>query len=213
MNRDLFVAKTALALLSIVALAPAGAHAAGVKAGFDLSAPDRGPFPSDRFTVEDEDQLTRRRVDMPLPECATFPSECVELEVVNTLDGFNPQPRLSVPFSGAIDPNTVTSASMFLVALGDADRKGQGSDRPEVIGINQVVWDPATNSLHVQSDQFLRQHTRYLLVVTNGIRDAGGDPVEAGDFARFRHDDNFGQTGDRSIKTYRKELLDGLQAL
>src|SRR5439155_5488336 len=68
-------------------------------------------------------------------------------------------------------------------------------------------------TLHAQSDQFLRQHTRYLLIVTNGVRDAAGDPVEAGDFARFHRDDNFGETRDRALKEYRTELVKALEVL
>ena len=34
------------------------------------------------------------------------------------LNGFNLQPRLSVPFSGPIDANSVTSDTVFLVSLG-----------------------------------------------------------------------------------------------
>ncbi len=58
-------------------------------------------------------------------------------------------------------------------------------------GINQVVWHPATNTLHAESDQLLAQHTRYLLVVTDSVRDAAGDRIEAALEARttlFRND-------------------------
>ncbi|HEX3524079.1 MAG TPA: hypothetical protein VHT52_18570, partial [Stellaceae bacterium] len=86
--------------------APASAR---VTALFDLSAPDRGPFPSDRFTVADRTQNTSLRVSLPLPDCAARPSDCEDFAIVNTLDGFNVLPRLSVPFDGAIDVDTVSS--------------------------------------------------------------------------------------------------------
>jgi hypothetical protein len=44
-----------------------------------------------------------------------------------------------------------------------------------VVGINQVVWDSA--SLHASTprpDELLDQHTRYLFVVTDGVRDLQG---------------------------------------
>ena len=63
-------------------------------AAFDLDAPASGPFPSDRFTVADSSQLTGRRVDLPLPDPATHPSDYNDITVINTLDGFNLQPRL-----------------------------------------------------------------------------------------------------------------------
>jgi len=60
----------------------------------------------------------------------------------------------------------------------------------------------------VESDELLAEHSRYLLVVTNGVRDAAGDPIEGGAFARFRHDLNFGQSRDADERDYRKSLLD-----
>src|SRR3954447_18285228 len=88
-------------------------------AAFDLDRPDRGPFPSDRFTVADPSQLTNRRINLPLPDAAARPSDYADLSVINTLDGFNLQPRLSIAFSGPIDVGTVTSNTVFLVKLGD----------------------------------------------------------------------------------------------
>ncbi len=180
-------------------------------AAFDLDKPDLGPFPSDRFTVADANQLTNRRVNLPLPDASTRPSDFADVSVLNTLDGFNLQPRLSVAFSGPIDVTTVNSTTVFLVKLGDTtsteDRGGQ------IVGINQTVWDVATNTLHVESDELLDQHTRYALIVTRGVHDAAGQPVEASDeFSRFRHDLSFGQTDDPALKVYRKDLLDALKA-
>ncbi|HLC42406.1 MAG TPA: hypothetical protein VJO34_12400, partial [Methylomirabilota bacterium] len=80
-----------------------------------------------------------------------------------------------------------------------------------MIGINQVVWDPATNTLHAESDELLDQHTRYALIVTRGARDLLGDPVEASEaFKRFRHLLNFGHTKDPELKLYRLSLLEAL---
>ena len=156
-----------LALLAFVVL-PTPALAAGpIRATLDITKPSGGPFPSDIFTRRDPSQLTGLRVDLPKPNCAVFPSDCADVDVLNDLDGFNPQPRISIPFTGEIDPASVTSSSVFLVRLPDG----------AVTGINQVVWDPATDTLHVESDQLLDQHTRYLLVVTNKVRDADGAPV------------------------------------
>jgi hypothetical protein len=180
-------------------------------AAFDLSAPNIGPFPSDRFTVADSSQLTGRRVNLPLPDRAARPSDYDDISVINTLDGFNLQPRLSIPFDGPIDVNSVNSDDVFVIRLGDTqnpqDRGGQ------VVGITQVVWDPATNTLHVESDQLLDQHTRYALIVTDGLRDAKGQAVQASaDFERFRHDLNFGQADDPALKAYREELIGALAA-
>jgi hypothetical protein len=172
-----------------------------VHARFDLRGPDTSPFPSDVFTVPDPTQRTGRRVNLPYPDCSIRISDCEDLDVINSLDGFGLQTRLSIPFDGPIDVNTVTSKTVFLIRLGSPirrddegeDDEGDGDDDDDdpkaahVIGINQVVWDVATSTLHVETDEQLLQHTRYAIVVTNGIRDARGQPIEAAPaFRRFR---------------------------
>jgi hypothetical protein len=195
-----------ISLALVAPLFPGLASAAGVSAVFDLSSPSRGPFPSDRFTLPDPSHLTGLRVNLPEPDCAVRVSDCRDIDVLNTLDGFNLQPRLSIPFSGPIDVASVSGDTVFVVSLGDARGGGGGG----VVGINQIVWDPATFTLHAETEELLDQHTSYLLIVTDGVRDAAGDPVEVGDFARFRRDLNFGQTNDPVLKDYRKALLDAL---
>jgi hypothetical protein len=153
------------------------------------------PFPSNLYTVPDQTQITGLRVKLPQPNCATNPSDCQDVAVLDTLDGFNIQPRVSIPFSGPIDLATVTSHTIFLVGPHD-----------HVVGINQVVWEPAANTLHFESDEELAQDSTYLLVVSNGVHDADGQPIKA----TFRHDLNFGQTKDPATKAYRKALLDAL---
>ena len=183
-------------------VSPGGAWAQSVRALFALETPQSGPFPSDWFTVADASQNTDRRVNLPLPDCNVYVSDCEDLAVINELDGFNLQTRLSIPFDGPIDVSSVTSDSVFLVSLGSTV-PGQGyMPRGTVVGINQVVWDVETNTLHVESDALLAQHTRFALVVTNGVRDAGGNPVEASpEFRRLRQ-----TVGE----PYKQELLDAI---
>src|SRR3954471_15147805 len=88
-------------------------------AAFDLDRPDRGPFPSDRFTVADASQLTNRRINLLLPDASTRPSDYADVSVINTLDGFNLQPRLSISFDGPIDVKSVNSQDVFVISLGD----------------------------------------------------------------------------------------------
>ena len=167
---------------------------AAVRPVFELSTPTMGPFPSDWFTIRDSSYNTRRRVNLPLPNCSVRPSDCADLNVINTLDGFSADPALSIPFDGPIDVTTVTSETVFLIRLGtmfcDGDDDAcddDGDDGGHIVGINQVVWDPATNTLHVKSNEFLDQHTRYGMIVTNQLRDGQGRPVEASErFRRFR---------------------------
>jgi hypothetical protein len=157
-------------------------RSADVHALFDLSTPTGGPFPSNWFTVPDS-QNTGRRVDLPLPDPGTNPSDYHDAQVLNTHDGFSMQPRLSIPFDGAIDVNTVNSQTVFLISLGDRPNRRQ--HQGEVVGINQVVWDAATTTLFVGFDGLLAQHTRYALIATNGVHDANGNPVQASQ--EFRH--------------------------
>jgi hypothetical protein len=174
------------ALLAVLALAlPTAA----------LAASAGQPFPSNLYTVEDASQATGVRVDLAKPNCAVRPSDCADIDVLNTLDGFNIQPRISVPFSGPIDLATATSDNIFLVGPGF-----------QVVGINQVVWEQAANTLHFESDQQLDQSSTYLLVVTNGVHSADGEPLDT----TFRHDLAYGQTQDPATKAYRKSLLDAL---
>ena len=174
--------------LIALSLAAPGSALAGVKAG--------QPFPSNLFTTSDRTQLTGLRVDLPKPDCAVRRSDCADIDVLNTLDGFNVQPRISIPFSGPIDVATVSSQTVFL--LGPRGRR---------VGINQIVWEPAANTLHVESDAQLEPHSRYLLIVTRGIRGADGQRVDGSAFWRDLFAREPGAT-----KAYRTQLLFALGA-
>ncbi|HEY6053644.1 MAG TPA: Ig-like domain-containing protein [Gaiellaceae bacterium] len=158
------------------------------------------PFPSNLLTVPDAGQVTGLRVNLPKPDCTTHPSDCADVTVLNRLDGFNVQPRISIPFSGPIDLSTVSSSTVFLRQVGCF------SCAPD--GINQVVWEPLTNTLHFQPDRQLEQDTAYLLVVTTGVHDASGAPL---DDKSFLHELAFGQTKDAATKAYRTQLKQTLQ--
>jgi len=190
-----------LALATAMAGVAAGASAGSdVSVRFSSSDPTATPFPSDRFTVRDWGNNTFRRVNLPKPDCGAKPVECGDVDVINELDGFSTQPRITIPFSGAIDPASVSSDNVYLVNLGDTlSLRGFG----QRVGINQSVWDPATHTLVVQSDELLQQHSRYLLVVTDGIRDADGNRIVA---ARF-HDDVA-----RGLHEYDRDLRDGMRS-
>ena len=107
-----FLHRTFVVLVAIALLTPALALAQ-THPLFNLQSTSQSPFPSDRFTAFDSQQLTGLRVNVPLPNCATNPSDCADLTLVNQLDGFNLQPRLSIPFDGAIDVSTVNSSTVF----------------------------------------------------------------------------------------------------
>src|SRR5512140_1924018 len=156
-----FIRRSIVFLVAITLLAPALALAE-THPLFNLQSTTQSPFPSDRFTVFDSQQLTGLRVNVPLPNCATNPSDCADLTLVNQLDGFNPQPRISIPFDGAIDVNTVNSSTVFLVKL-PGNALGQEFDHfaPQAIGINQIVWDPASLTLFAESNDHLDEDSNY----------------------------------------------------
>ena len=170
------------------------------------------PFPTNLETVSDATQVTGLRVDLPMPDCAAFPSDCADDAVLNTLDGFNIQPRISIPFDAAIDLSTVSSSTIFLVGPGH-----------QMVGINQAVWEPLTNTLYFESDQQLRSASTYLLVATRDLRDTRGRQL-----GKFRddndedehehdlkgHDDHRGPgKGDDNDKdeSYKKQLRAALE--
>lgn len=197
---------TLTATVAAALAAPLLAFGAGVSVRMDPSSPATTPFPSDRFTQVDWTQNTLRRVKLPKPDCAVRVSDCADIDVINTLDGFNTQPRITVPFTGDIDLATVTSETVYLVNLGDT-LSGRGFG--ERVGINQISWDSAARTLVFESDEQLNEHSRYLLVVTNGVRDTAGDPVEAGEFGRFKLTPTIAHWRDHDLMAYRKSLLDG----
>ena len=185
------VAAVAFALMPLAVLAD------GVSVRYDLSDPTGGPFPSDRFSVRDWSNITFRRVNLPKPDCTVRPSDCADIDVINTLDGFSTQPRITVPFSGAIDLSTVTSQTVYLVNLGDT-HTSQGLGQR--VGINQIVWDPAKNTLAFESDELLAQHSRYLVVITDGVRDSKGEKIK-----RAEEGEHHGGAAD-----YLRELRDSM---
>jgi Bacterial virulence factor lipase N-terminal len=204
-----FVSRTVVLVIAITLL-PAIAVAA-THPVFNLNSPATSPFPSDRFTVFDGQQLTGLRVNLPLPNCATNPSDCADITLLNQLDGFNLQPRIAVAFDGAIDPSTVNSQTVFLVTLPGRGLREPEFDgfTPQVIGINQIVWDPATLTLFVESNDHLDEDSNYALIVTSGVHDAQGNPIAAAaGFSQFIHGDGGvdGKDADELLKRYQQAL-------
>jgi hypothetical protein len=146
---------------------------------FDPSNPEIGPYPTDFLTVPDSTQLTGRRVNLPLPNCDAQPSLCTHLGIINQLDGFNVQPRLRVRFSGPVDTSTL-GKGIFFVALDNLTSDEVGLQQPgDTVPINQAAYDPAANTVYAKPDAAFDQHRRYMIVVTDGVRDATGNPVAA----------------------------------
>ena len=213
----MFISKPlALSLsLALVGLASpltslADSSSSRVQVKFDLSDPAGSPFPSNRFSVREWSNKTLRRVNLPLPDCAVRVSDCQDIAVINTLDGFSTQPRITVPFTGAIDPASVTSDTVYLLNLGDVQTgRGLGTR----VGINQRLWDPATNTMAFESDELLQEHTRYVLIVTNGVRDAAGKAIKVRKMDDDDDDNDDGKGARRSgNEDYQRELRDAMRS-
>jgi hypothetical protein len=170
-----------LVLMTVAGALPASAAPSGVSV---LQGHRYGAriFPSNFFTEEDSRQVTGRRVefeegrDYPVvngrvrEECdRTNYSICDAFAELNKLDGFDIQPRVTVPFSGAIKLDSVDDSNFYLT-----DDTGNFAS-----GMRQLTFDPATNTLAGISDKQLLESTSYRVVVTSGIHDAGGAPITA----------------------------------
>ena len=139
-------------------------------------------FPDNAFTVRDRRQATGRRIrfrkglDYPRigtkvkRKCtsATY-SICDGFAQLNRLDGFDLQPRVTVPFTGAIDLSSVNDKNLFI-----ADARGK-----LVSGLRQLTFDPTTRTLAGISDKFLEEGKTYRIHVTRGIHDSKGHMVKA----------------------------------
>jgi hypothetical protein len=136
-----------------------------------------GPFPSNALTVADPAQKTGIRVNLPLPDCDAQTTDCETDRILNQLDGFQVQPRISVRFSGPMNVDTLRDG-IALVWLDNLTTEEKGlQPNGHVTRINRVIYDPVTNTVFAKPDEVLDQHRRYLLVVTDAARDLLGNPV------------------------------------
>jgi hypothetical protein len=137
-------------------------------------------FPDNAFTRPDGRQVTGLRVNFQLGQdyptvngrvqsgCnSTDYSICDAFAELNKLDGFDIQPRVTVPFTGPIDMSSVDDSNFYIT-----DDAGNFAS-----GMRQLTFDPATNTLAGISDKQLRESTPYRIVVASGIKDSTGGPV------------------------------------
>lgn len=156
---------------------PAPHPITGPGVGVDARRGDAGLFPSDLLTVPDAAEKTGRRVALPLPDCGTQPSTCAEIAALNHLDGFEINPRIAVHFSGAVKPETL-SGGIVLVAIGNVTSDEPGMyHQGDVITVNQVEYDPSSNTAYAKPNTVLDQDRRFALVVTDAVLDAAGKPI------------------------------------
>ena len=117
------------------------------------------------------------RINLPMPDCTTAPSDCQEVQLINQLDGFQTAPRFTVTFSAPVDVNSIHHA-VYYVALDNLTNEEHGVNvTGQMLYATQMIYDPTTNTLYGKPDGDLDQHRQYAIVVTDVIRDMAGDPV------------------------------------
>lgn len=159
-------------------LAAAGLFGQRVRVEFNPYDPAVGPFPSDLLTVADDRQKTGLRVNLPTGGCARG-GDCEEIALLNELDGFHLAPRITVKFSGPVNIDTLRDG-IYLVWMETAwPRPYPLAPEGRLMPVNQLQWDPATNTAYVRPDEILEQGRRYAVVVTDGVKDWYGQSVVA----------------------------------
>lgn len=144
--------------------------------------------PSDAMTVADDRQLTGRRLNLPRPDCTARLSDCFELNLINHLDGFDLDPRVTVRFNEPIDVNRVNDSTVYLHPVGDDTAAGR-------IGLRRLVLSGTV--LSGQPERQLLEATRYEIVVTDAINGQSGSST----FTTM--------TATRELREYRRQLDSG----
>lgn len=164
--------------LCLLALSAVLCRAANTQVDFDPRNPEIGPFPTDFLTTPDARQRTGLRVNLPLPDCATRSSDCAEITQLNQFDGFSLNARLTLRFTAPIQPETLRE-NVFIAWLDPIPNRFAVYPAGKLSPVNELVYDPSTNTAFLKPDEILEGSRRYLIVVTDGVRDAAGDPVQA----------------------------------
>ena len=172
MKRVLSVAAVAV-FLAGSGLAATPATAAGVSV---IQGDHYGTriFPDNFFSVADPSQVSGVRVNfrsgIDYPTCdSTNYSVCDTFAMLNHLDGFDIQPRVVVPLTGAVDLASVDDSDFYIT-----DAAGQF-----VSGLRQLVFDPVANTLAGISDKQLTEDTSFHVVITSGVKDKAGSAISA----------------------------------
>ena len=123
--------------------------------------PTVGPYPTDVLTTPDSTQKNGMRINLPIPDCTTAPSDCQDVQLINQLDGFQTAPRITVNFSGPIDVSSVHHA-IYYVALDNLTQEEHGINYTgQMLYTTQMIYDPTTNTLYGKPDGNLDQHRQY----------------------------------------------------
>src|SRR5580658_11336911 len=117
---------------------------------FQPSSPSVGPFPTNALTIAASNQKTGLQVNLPFPgDCtpASISSNCVNVELLNQLDGFSVNPRITVCFSGPVNVSSLSEGIRFVPV----------SQFGLPVGIDQIIFDPVGNCAYAKPSQVLNQ--------------------------------------------------------
>lgn len=145
---------------------------AGFTAYFDLTAGIL-PFPSNLLFKDSTDGT----LNIPVANPTDFSNPQVAL---NALDGFSTVAPISTRFSSAIDPNSLTPASVrvFEVTLSGIAGAVVAINRELAFGTEFLptlsTVDPTRSTLVTLPTRPLKPRTSYLVMLSNGIKGASG---------------------------------------
>ena len=133
----------------------------------EATSVDQGPFPSNLHTVRDPELATGRRANLP-PVASELVSENQDIQALNQLDGFSMRPRMTIPFTGGkLAPDSINGRNIFVVKIDDP---GAGT----IIPGDQFIYDDTRNRIICAPRVYLRESSRYGLVVTRRVMAEGG---------------------------------------
>jgi dienelactone hydrolase len=146
------------------------------------------PYPNDAYFAGSTDGTLNMPASSFAPVTFTMPGSNVPEPVVNALDGFSTTDAISARFDGNINASSLTFSSVVVLQVDtDLATKGvKGVVRPLTPGTDYTVGvDPASSTtLQILPVKPLLAKSSYLVILTNGIKDASGKAASADvDFA------------------------------
>ncbi len=182
--------------------AQAAADANAAQFLFDPSAGEI-PFPNDLLFGGSVDGTLNIPVTLDAEGNPANPSD--PTIALNQLDGFSTVAPASASASEALDPATVAlGASVFVLSLG-------ADGTPTPLDASQVAVQAIDNQVVLVPVQPLQSNTRYLVLLTNSIIGADGEPLEASLFYDLAKGDTPYEAGLAAFEPVRQQVAQHLQ--
>jgi hypothetical protein len=162
LNKYFNIFKTFVVILAL--FMPALTHAFMVK--HNTSQRSDVIFPTNILIVKDPQNITGVRVNIPDRGPAGSDMNAM-YEMLNRLDGFSLEPRITVPFDGPADPASLTEDNIYIMGL-------SGPHRTKIIGLDMRVYDPDSHVFSAHLDKYLCQNQTYGIIVINTVQAEDG---------------------------------------